>query len=677
MSRFVGARERGQVVVLFALLLPVFFGLGSIVLGIGNWYVHKRHLQTLVDAGALAGGTAFSGCFQNPTTTDIQIADVALEYAGDENRQPLTQNAQVQEAGDVHALLNSNRYWAQGDPTDDTSLRAPGYDNTLGKPCAMRFLDVKATDDELPLLFRWIPLFPSAKAKARVQIHKVLGLNGMLPWGVPEVDPERVAAVIVNEDLPLTDPNGVRGAGFLSAQSGQPGIWAGDLLDVGLNGNDRFNTVIVVSRDAGMSLGGSLDDICTQNPVQTVCYADGTTMSGGMSFIRVHDDPPSAGDIGEVMLADATCGNDSAPYFVLELDCRVSISRAVVNFGVAGDPTVMPTCARVSASGAGDLTWVDSGGIGHWDSATFPLDQPGRNEITLTVEERRPNGTNCNQRRTVTSRVVAAPYVADDAAGPVESLRVTYAGVPRGSVAQDSDASLSVRVGLIPPLEVADAWDDPPIYLRITSNSSQTQALDCDSGTVVGPAGSHANFRNEIEDGCFTFYTPNTRNGDCSNYGIGSLPPPTVRSNPLDDCVITQTGVTTGQIRQALDNRFGRAGGGPSTPCKTLNNWPQSASDPYPDPTTDGRYIVLFIVDQTAFQGSGNKIYPVRNFGGFYLTGGDGLNCPGDDPPPPGTRQASAWGHFLTYVTPSPDAEPDEELCEFDEVGTCIAVLVE
>ena len=54
-------RERGQVVVLFALLLPLILGIGSIVVTIGNWYVHKKHLQTLVDAGVFAGGTAFTG----------------------------------------------------------------------------------------------------------------------------------------------------------------------------------------------------------------------------------------------------------------------------------------------------------------------------------------------------------------------------------------------------------------------------------------------------------------------------------------------------------------------------------------------------------------------------------------------------------------------------------------
>ena len=58
-------RERGQVVVVFALLLPMILGIGSIVVTIGNWYVHKKHLQTLVDAGAFAGGQEFTGCFQD------------------------------------------------------------------------------------------------------------------------------------------------------------------------------------------------------------------------------------------------------------------------------------------------------------------------------------------------------------------------------------------------------------------------------------------------------------------------------------------------------------------------------------------------------------------------------------------------------------------------------------
>jgi hypothetical protein len=371
------------------------------------------------------------------------------------------------------------------------------------------------------------------------------------------------------------------------------------------------------------------------------------------------------------------CASDlSAPYFNLNGGCSMAVARAVVDFGVAGDPTAMPICARVSTSPGGALSWVDSGGIGHWTGGAFtPATASGRNTVTMTLRVRRPNGNNCNQLTTVLTERVAAPYVADDASGPVEYVHVlnTDDGSYGNSINQSPPGrNLRITVGLTPPLEVTDSWDDPPFYLRITTNSSQTQAVDCDDNTLIGPTGlRHSNFSNEIVDGCLTYYTPNVRNGDCSNYGTSSLPPPTTRSSPLDDCVITQTGVSAGQIRQALEDRFG------GTPCKTLNNWPDGPNQPYPDPLTDGRYIVLFVVDESSFQDSGNAIYPIRTFGGFYLTGGDGLNCPGDDPPPPGGRQASAWGHFMTYVTPNPDSEPAEALCAFDEIGTCIAVLVE
>ena len=114
------ASERGQVVVLFALLIPVFFGLGALVLDIGNWYVHKRHLQTQVDAAAFAGAHEFFGCnpvFEDPpVTANKAIRAHALEYAGDTLRPPssidplfttITRNTQVQEPGDVRAALNS------------------------------------------------------------------------------------------------------------------------------------------------------------------------------------------------------------------------------------------------------------------------------------------------------------------------------------------------------------------------------------------------------------------------------------------------------------------------------------------------------------------------------------------------------------------------------------------
>ena len=49
-------------------------------------------------------------------------------------------------------------------------------------------------------IWRWLPLFPSAKAHATVEIHELPGLSGFLPWAVPEAAPRTVAALFVDQD---------------------------------------------------------------------------------------------------------------------------------------------------------------------------------------------------------------------------------------------------------------------------------------------------------------------------------------------------------------------------------------------------------------------------------------------------------------------------------------------
>src|SRR6476659_2660864 len=96
--------ERGQIVVLFALLIPMLLALSAVVLDVGNMYVHKKNLQTLVDAGAFAGATRFVGCsfqFGDPVAANAAIKATALQYSGDTARSPGTLNLQVQEPSDV------------------------------------------------------------------------------------------------------------------------------------------------------------------------------------------------------------------------------------------------------------------------------------------------------------------------------------------------------------------------------------------------------------------------------------------------------------------------------------------------------------------------------------------------------------------------------------------------
>ena len=109
--------ERGGVLVILAVFLPVLLMFGTFVVDVGNWFEHKRHLQLQVDAGALAGG----GLFASPCS-DAPIEQNARRYAGDPNPDATSlysptagfYNPQVTNPEDVHVLINSTEFWNEG-----------------------------------------------------------------------------------------------------------------------------------------------------------------------------------------------------------------------------------------------------------------------------------------------------------------------------------------------------------------------------------------------------------------------------------------------------------------------------------------------------------------------------------------------------------------------------------
>jgi putative Flp pilus-assembly TadE/G-like protein len=741
------ARERGQVVVVFALLIPVLFALAAVVLDVGNWFVHKRHLQTQVDAAALAAGPSFVGCFSDPPSANLGIASRALAYGGDTLRPgklgpglpDSTTNTQVQEPGDVRLVLNANRYWH---PSDGKVPGTNGYglDNTLdsadvdtfGDPCNERYLDVKATDEDAPPLWGLIPFTPSPKSHAKVEIHDIISARGMLPWAVPEIDPAAVVALFVDEDPVGAQPEVFKTQDLIKSSTGLP--WSEWTTPVGQEtvtldgGHENTGIVILVSKnDTTPTLSGDLSDTCTQDPGLVACYGNPTGLTSGLSFIHGYN----GGSMGtlqtpivrgvELVAAGCPVGDNSAPYFTLSGGCSAGIS-AVVDFGVTGatNPTLWPNCVKVDSSPGGTMTWVGNVVGGSLFTSSMNLaPASGRNAVNLSWEsEDRPGGpNNCNQTRWSGSfNKVAAPYVSDTASGPVQYLDL-YATKQDGTPMPDPNSvelndpgnptyKYYVTVGLPKPLQIGN-YTDPPLLLRMASPSgSQNQAWDCDSGR---------NFREEIETGCQTTYTENFRDDDgdglyqwnnilCAGWGTTNLPPPTIGPGPSpypSDCVITETGDKTGQLRDGLHDRL-------ETPCYE-NNWPDDAAELAdflgPDGqsyASDPRYVTLIITDNTAFTGAGNEPLPIKYFAGFYVTGWDyhpsqSPGCPDIDGPggpykgnddhpifgPVGSYTHSqdngdVWGYFVDIVVFSGAGDPSDNLCTFGgDPAACVAVLVE
>ena len=96
--------ERGGVLVMVALWLPVLVVMLTFVVDVGNWFVHKRHLQTQADAAALAAARDFNSCPNN-----TPITDKAAQYSQD------LYNAQIggTPGARVHLLINSKTFYNQ------------------------------------------------------------------------------------------------------------------------------------------------------------------------------------------------------------------------------------------------------------------------------------------------------------------------------------------------------------------------------------------------------------------------------------------------------------------------------------------------------------------------------------------------------------------------------------
>jgi hypothetical protein len=203
-----GRGERGQVIVIFAILVPVVLALSGVVIGLGNWFVHAKHLQTKADAGAIAGGGAFEfPCFAGVDAIDQRIAELARRYSGPVSAPPVAStgpglNPQVGgvPTSNVHAVLNGPE-WYDNDGSGGSSNPGENLDfcdGSVGPNDVMR-LEVKLTEDNSFPLASLIPLFPDIKRKATVELFQTDGMLGLLPIAVRAPKPQSALAIFYDE----------------------------------------------------------------------------------------------------------------------------------------------------------------------------------------------------------------------------------------------------------------------------------------------------------------------------------------------------------------------------------------------------------------------------------------------------------------------------------------------
>jgi hypothetical protein len=631
------AEDSGAVLVIVVVwmwlaLLPMFV---VFVVDVGNWFVHKRHLQLQADAGALAGG----GVFTFPCS-DAPIEAEARKYAGDPGgAAPYNLQISPTDQANVHVLVNSTVYWNEG-----------GTDySDGGPPCSARFVDIKVTESTLPWFFG-LGVVPAINAHARVEIQALNRALGALPVAVPDIDPKVGRVYFIDEST---------GAVLASTSLTKSGFSNG--LAVWDNVAAPVSVPISASRiGVRVALGGGSSTTCGEPLVQ--CYDMGS--ADGMLFVRGWSASGSAAPPNPPLARSVTLfpGSCSDPYFVAStVACSVGVA-ATVDFG--GTPVTQVKVSAVVAGvehqlqfDAASGSWIStSAGSSYFtvnpSAGPLPVELKWEVNAPVTIGGNTcttSGGNKCKGTFGTVQRVFSA---LPDRTGPVQLAQVWEGGGAWANSFQiGTTHDLVVKIGLQGNLQEAQSVSDPIVLLRVTGGS-QNQSVDCDPDLP--------NLRDEIAQGCAPAYEINDGSA-CP----GTAPTLWATAQPWD-CVAIQTGGAVGQLEQGMKERI--LGG--SSSCTSPNNWSSFPNIPPEDP----RIVPVFVTPFATFTGSGNDVVPVSKFATFYVTGWFSSPCTGDDPVP---DKGYVVGHFIKYVFVLNNGGGSGELCDFNSFGSCIAVLTE
>jgi Putative Flp pilus-assembly TadE/G-like len=674
--------ERGGVLVMVAVWLPVLLIFLAFVVDVGNWFEHQRHLQMQVDAGALAGGDVYA--IPCSSTTASNVTTTAHNYSGN------AVNAQVGGDKNVSVVVNSANYPSQGGAADgDVCAPCPAPLDFPNERC----VDLKATDANVPDFVRILSLFggsnvvPAINAHARVAIEALTTRSGALPLAVPDVNPVQGAVQFIDESNPTGPPLATEtltkagvGPTGLSLWNSNSSPWAPASLPAAAtpgncnvpNGYACIGVRVVLS---GRQVGDPNALTCGQTLVD--CYD--LTSANGILYVRGYSSSgtataTSAPIARSVNLSPGTCSDG---YFsVATASCSVAITAKIdmLSDGTGGKltPSKPQNDFTIAAFGGGcpnkgcPLTYQSTAnGTTTWatTSANYIPISPDTAGNSIQLQWTKTSGTigtsTCKSGGsnpcTGTFGVVGRTFAAGtDNAGPIQVATVSDNGSVNNSLLVGAAHSLTVQIGITGSLQDAQSVSDKPVSLRVVG--SQNQSIDCDP--------SYPNLRDEIANGCSPSYTINT----------GQACPSTLTAlwstaQPWN-CVGTQTGSSVGQVTQGMQLRIL---GGANT-CTAPNNWSQFPNFPAGDP----RILPVFLTPFGTFDGSGNGVFPVEGFAYFYVTGwgGNGNNtdpCTSDD------TAASGYivGHFIKYVEKLDSQGGSGQACDPTTFTSCVAVMTQ
>lgn len=722
--RRVDARdERGAVLIITVVAMVSILLIASYAIDSSIWYVHARHLQTQADAAAWAGAEDFQ--YPCTATQDALLTNRVLQYDGSTG---LTTDAPVvnqqvptsptpSASGSGHNLvteINQSNFYNQSIPGDSEA--------NAGKPCEDGYVDVKATETNLPsFLSIFGPQYINKQARVSIE-QQTTGVD-VSAFVEPLGTPTTVTAQLVNEDSSGATTN-LPGLVTLTQTTGNSNVFTG--------------TATLPSNVPSALIG---TEVTLGGQSFSTTYNKGTQPPYGISYARVWPAlsnsataAPQASDIWIVPTINSAGQSQNC--------ASAGPSAAGSNFLDNSTATSVYLCANLTFN---TLTGANQA-CANVPSITF--NEGGNNNLQMTCPTGGPNGI---------WQSTAAVSLGANGGGTKFTLNgwTTAAGVvPTGGSGPNSGPCLASPAsknctGTFPGTDEQEAWtggyDESSVQ---TSNSGEVVgvSLSNSSGTVLtsesqvnaasqqvtvtvqvlglqnetsisseGPSElsfgtnqqnlgigcigqGNDNMVPEIADGCPGSYTVITGSESCSNSPQTYCAGPTSVGNKvpaglaqgMNDRVYC-AGVTTGTC-DSTENPSGNKVG----PCPgDYNYWDTSnaLNDVLNQSPADPRLITLFLTGFGNTQ-NGNKYLPISGFAEFYVTGWAGDPCLSKanggngtsgatttngttldyttDDEPPGNNPGFLMGHFVKYVSTVAGGSGSGTLCTQNTFGNCI-----
>jgi Flp pilus assembly protein TadG len=646
--------ERGAALVMFAVFAPIAILFAAFAIDAGNWFLHKRHLQTQADAGVFAAAQAFQQCFTSQTTGNAAVTALAAQYSGIAGIP--TYNAQIggPAGSTVQETVNSQRYYNQSSPTDTTV--------TEKGPCEAGMIDLKLTEANLPWYWQAFSSVPYINAHARVEIRQATTATGVEPLAVAETAPVAAAAYFVDED----NNDAILAKATLSktgTNSQGQDVWSSAASQVSIN-HPHIGVVISLS-------GNKNDTTCGHAYVE--CFDESTAT--GPSLMHIQGWSSAGKGTGsykvpiarEVTLQPGTC---SDPYFASNGNgCSIGVT-AKVDLGSTPNPPGVKVAAIVGGGSAVPMTY--SATTQKWNAAGITLTKEGSNRVDLQVTcDPKVTNSPCSGEKGTPTRVVEdvqRSYAAGASSGSISGAWVSEPGAQEpvpGSEGADSyemcaacTHTLVITVNVAGSLGNAAGFSDPLRQLRFEGQ----QGVRAGCPPTEGPSGRR--YEEHLATGCAGSYTINTSDPTC-----------TTNTSPYDCLKIGLTGKDTGPTKHGIDARI-EEGPPAGTRFYCANSWQDNNKGGVPlIPRSDSRVVQVFImpygsVDSEGRSLLGNEEIPIQDFATFYVTGFPGDKCGSD----PHTGNAEVVGHFIKYISTA-NRDEGKAKCASTSLGECAAVL--